>query len=77
MVKDGHRTRLGSSKSTDLSNAWHQLELEVKGDALAVSLDGKRVVEAHDKTFAEPGRIGVWTHVSSLATFDDFAITPL
>ncbi len=77
VVRDGHRTRIGGWKSPAMENAWHELTLEVKGDALAVSWDDKRVYEAHDKTFTEPGRVGIATYANSRAEFDDFTVTSL
>jgi hypothetical protein len=33
--------------------------------------NGKRVLDHHDGTFTEVGRVGVWTKADSITYFDD------
>ena len=54
----------------------HELAVEAKGDQLQVLLDGKKIIDASDKTFAEPGKFGVWTKADSLIYFDNLTATP-
>jgi hypothetical protein len=48
--------------------------VEVKGDVFRVSLDGVHLFEVRDTTFAEPGRIGLWTKADSVTAFDRLEI---
>ena len=52
---------------------WHTLRVEFKGNKFAVIFDGKKVIEATDDSFAEAGKVGVWTKADSVTLFDDFA----
>ena len=51
---------------------WHTLRVEFKGNKFAVIFDGKKVIEATDDSFAEAGKVGVWTKADSVTLFDDF-----
>jgi len=42
-----------------------------------VAFDGKAVVDARDTTFAQPGKVGLWTKADSVTEFDDLTVTPL
>jgi hypothetical protein len=35
------------------------------------------VIEVTDATFAEAGKVGVWTKADSVTYFDDLSVTPL
>jgi hypothetical protein len=51
---------------------WHTLRVEFKGNKFAVIFDGKQVIEATDDSFADAGKVGVWTKADSVTLFDDF-----
>ena len=42
-----------------------------------VWLNGKVLFEAHDQTFKNAGKIGLWTKADSVTYFDDFSIQAL
>lgn len=76
VVKDGARTTIADLEVTPpAAGAWHLLEVRFVGDVLRATLDGKRVLEAKDATFAS-GWCGVWTKADSVTLFDDLRITP-
>ena len=52
---------------------WHTLRVEFKGSKFAVIFNGKKVIEATDKSIADAGKVGVWTKADSVTLFDDFA----
>ena len=52
---------------------WHTLRVEFKGNGFAVIFDGKKVIEATDDSFADAGKVGVWTKADSVTLFDDFS----
>lgn len=76
-VEAGERHQLASWSGAVTPNVWHALQLDVRGDHLEVFWDGQRVMDEHDSTFAEAGRVGVWTKADSIASFDDLRAEPL
>jgi len=70
-VKDGKRRQITGWRGKVTSGAWHQLGVEARGDHFVVSFDGNKVVDAHDSTFSQPGKVGVWTKADSVTYFDD------
>jgi hypothetical protein len=54
------------------SGQWHTLRVDFAGDHFKVSFDGKHLFDVEDKTFAEAGKVGVWTKADSVTLFDDF-----
>ena len=37
----------------------------------------EKVVVAHDQTFAEPRKVGLWTKADSVTEFDSLTVAPL
>lgn len=56
------------------SGRWSTLRVAFMGPRFVVSFDDKPVFEVQDRTFAEPGRVGVWTKADSVAYFDEFEL---
>jgi len=75
-VVKGSRRQFAGWNGKVSSGTWHDLAVEVVGDHFQVFYDGKKVIDAHDKTFAEAGKFGVWTKADSLIHFDDLTVTP-
>ncbi len=73
-VKGGRRVQLASFTGKVASKRWHTLRVDARGDLFEVYFDGVRVMSAHDKTFAEGGRVGVWTKADSVTEFDDLTV---
>lgn len=76
-VVDGDRQQFAGAKVKVLSGTWQELGLRVEGDRFTVSLDGKDLFGATDRTFAEAGRVGLWTKADSLTHFDDLVVQRL
>ncbi len=76
-VKDGSRRQIASWSGTVISGAWHEYVVEARGDHIEVFWDGTRVLDHHDSTFMDAGRVGVWTKADSVTYFDDIAVAPL
>ena len=53
---------------------WYTLKVETEGSLIKVWFDGEKTLEATDKTFMRPGKLGFITHADSVALFDDFAV---
>jgi hypothetical protein len=52
---------------------WHTLRVEFSGDTFSVKWNGKELFQVKDATFAEAGKVGLWTKADSVTAFDDFA----
>jgi hypothetical protein len=46
----------------------------VKGAVFETYLDGEKLFEVDDASFAGPGRVGVWTKADSVTYFDDLKL---
>jgi hypothetical protein len=70
-VVDGARKQFAGTDTKVASGQWHALKLEVKGKHFKVTFNDKLLFEADDETFADAGKIGVWTKADSVTYFDD------
>jgi hypothetical protein len=68
----GKRASFKNTNTTVIPGAWHTLRVDFAGNKFTVTLDGKKVIEANDDSFAEAGKVGVWTKADSVTLFDDF-----
>ena len=75
-VVNGDRRQFAGWNGKVATGKWHELAVEAQGDHLQVFYDGKKVIDAHDKTFTEAGKFGVWTKADSVIQFDDLTATP-
>jgi hypothetical protein len=75
-VVKGDRRQFAGSGAKVSTGAWHMLRVDAQGDHFEVYWDEKRVIDAHDKTFSEPGKVGVWTKADSVTYFDDLTVSP-
>src|SRR5271157_543139 len=74
-VERGQRTQISSEVRHDIpSNAWLILKVSVRGDRFQVYVNHQRILQSWDRTFAGPGKVGLWTVADSVTYFDDFRI---
>jgi hypothetical protein len=76
-VVKGKREQLAGANVKVSANTWHTLALKAEGDRFTVSFDGKALFSAHDRTFSDSGKVGLWTKADSVTYFDTISITPL
>src|SRR5215212_1082416 len=57
----GRRTEKKRASMTVTPNQWHTLRVVFKGSHFSVALDGKNALDWDDVTFAQPGKVGLWT----------------
>jgi hypothetical protein len=76
-VVKGRREQLDGANLKVTPNTWHTLGLRAEGDRFTVSYDGKVLFTATDKTFAEAGKVALWTKSDSVTRFDRIEIAPL
>jgi hypothetical protein len=70
---NGKRVSFKNVDTKVASGVWHTLRVDFEGDKFTVTFDGKRVIEATDKSFSDAGKVGVWTKADSITLFDDFS----
>jgi hypothetical protein len=76
-VQNGQLVPVGSGVRHDIPvNAWSILKVSVRGDRFQVYVNHRRVLQAHDGTFATTGKVGVWTRGEPGTYFDDFRVYP-
>ncbi|MBV1799201.1 hypothetical protein [Siccirubricoccus sp. G192] len=69
-VVDGRRIQFAGTDARVPRDRWQALGLMVRGDRFEISLDGRMLFAAADRTFTGAGRVGVWTKADSLTHFD-------
>jgi hypothetical protein len=75
-VVDGKRIQLETKEELKVPvGEWHTLKVTMKGDQIAVYLDGKKYLEAKDSTFTGAGKVGLWTKADARTYFDDFKVS--
>src|SRR5580704_2986665 len=76
-VVKGRRSQIKGVSTKVTGNQWHTLGLRAEGDKFTISFDGKPLFAAEDKTFADAGKVALWTKADSVTHFDAISITPL
>jgi Domain of Unknown Function (DUF1080) len=72
----GNRRGFQSKSIKVAKNTWHTLKVEAAGNHFLVWLDGKKVIDATDDSFKNPGKVGLWTKADSVIQFDDLTVIP-
>ena len=76
-VVKGRREQLEGANLKVSANEWHSLGLRADADRFTVSYDGKILFRATDKTFADAGKVALWTKSDSVTRFEQIKITKL
>src|SRR6476620_5526340 len=58
---NGRRTEKKRASMKVASGQWHSLRVDFQGTHFTVTFDGKTALEWDDNTFADAGKVGVWT----------------
>lgn len=82
-VENGKRTdlplkgegRTYGKKASVPSAQWSELRVVAAGNLFEVFLNGQKLYEVEDNTFAEAGKVGLWTKADSVTHFDDLQVT--
>src|SRR5262249_34145067 len=75
-VVQGSRRQFAGWNGKVASGQWHELVVLAAGDAFQVLFGGTKVIDAHDQTFTDGGKFGLWTKADSLILFDDLTAVP-
>jgi hypothetical protein len=73
-VVKGKRIQFAGWNGKVASGVWHELAVEAQGDRFQVFFNGKKVIDANDKTFADAGKVGLWTKADSVIYFDSLTV---
>jgi len=69
---NGKRVAFKSINTKVTSGVWHTLRVEFHGSQFAVVFDSNKVIDATDESFANAGKVGMWTKADSVTAFDNF-----
>ena len=58
------------------SDVWSTLGVVFRGSRFTVSFDSEELFQVEDSTFADAGKVGLWTKADSVTYFDDFEVLP-
>jgi hypothetical protein len=73
-VVDGKRRQFAGVDVEVSAGKWQELGLKVEGELFTVSLNGKKLLGATERTFAEAGKVGLWTKADSITYFDELIV---
>jgi hypothetical protein len=76
-VVKGRREQLEGANLKVTPNDWHALGLRAEGERFTISYDGKQLFTVTDRTFADAGKVALWTKADSVTRFDQIEIVPL
>lgn len=71
-VVDGRRTQLAGKDVRAPAGRWQNPGLRARDTQFEVTLDGRPLFTAEDRTFLVSGRVGLWTKADSVTHFDGF-----
>ncbi|HWX16320.1 MAG TPA: hypothetical protein VNY07_07005 [Chthoniobacterales bacterium] len=69
---NGKRVAFKNVNTKVTSGVWHTLRVDFEGNKFTVTFDRAKVIEAADESFANAGKVGVWTKADSVTAFDNF-----
>jgi hypothetical protein len=75
-MQGGRRSLIASKEVPVTSGEWHKLRVVLEGERFEVSLDGKAVLKASDRSLMLPGTLGVWSQSDSVIYFDSLLVSP-
>lgn len=74
-VKTGDRRQIASARGIDVkAGTWFTIKIVQHGEKMEGYLNGKKYLEATDKTFTGPGGVGLWSKSDAASSFDDLAV---
>ena len=76
-VVDGDRKELESARIKMTSGQWYNIKISMKGNEIKCYFNNTLQLETTDNTFANAGKIGLWTKSDAISYFDDLIISNL
>ncbi len=76
-VKNGARRILDDARGISIkAGEWFTIKIVHKGEKIEGWLNGKKLLEARDRTFREAGGVGFWTKADAATSFDGLTVKP-
>lgn len=76
-VVKGRREQLAGADTKVSANEWHTIGLKADGYRFTITFDGRELYTANDKTFADAGKVALWTKADSVTRFDQMQLNML
>jgi hypothetical protein len=76
-VVKGSRREITGASAKVTPDIWHTLGLRADGETFTISLDAKILFTTKDRTFANAGKVALWTKADSVTRFDALSIRTL
>lgn len=73
-VVNGSRKQLKSEAISIPSGEWFTMTIEMTGNKISCSLNGKIMIQTTDDTFSKAGRVGFWTKADAITYFDELSV---
>jgi hypothetical protein len=73
-VVDGVRSAPFQNADIKHHDGWTVVRVTMKGDHIECYIDGKKYLDAHDSTFPDAGKIGIWSKSDARSQFDDLTL---
>ncbi len=74
-VKKGKRKLLDEKNVIVSPYTWHELRVTFANENYTALIDGELILGGKDKSFKDPGQVGLWTKSDSVIAFDDLRVT--
>jgi hypothetical protein len=76
-VMRGSRRQIRGVDTKVASDQWHTLSLKAAGDQFTIGFNDKTLFAVADRTFANSGKVALWTKADSVTRFDLLTIRTL
>ena len=76
-VVRGSRRQIRGVNAKIEPDRWHTLSLKAVGDQFAIGFNDKTLFGVADQTFANAGKVALWTKADSVTRFDNLTIRRL
>src|SRR5216683_7926414 len=76
-VDKGKRRQIAGKEAPVESDKWHSLRVIASNESFEVSLDGKTLFSATDRSLSQPGAMGVWSQADSVTHYGSLLVGPV
>jgi hypothetical protein len=76
-VEKGKRSQLASKEAPIEAGKWHSLRVIAANERFEVSLDGKPLFDATDRSLPQAGPLGVWSQADSVTRYGSLLVAPV
>ena len=75
-MEKGRRSQVAGKEVPVDSDKWHSLRVIASNDRFEVSLDGKMLFNATDRSLLQAGAMGVWSQADSVTHYGSLLVGP-